>query len=433
MPCHVVLGAQWGDEGKGKVVDYLAADADVVARFQGGANAGHTLVQAGKRFALHLIPSGVLNPNCDLVLANGMVIDPGALLDEIRDLEALGLNVRPRLRLSAAAHLVLPVHKLQDRWEEAERRGAGIGTTGRGIGPAYADKAARTGLQLGVFLLPRSQAEARLRAWLDRKCAWLVALHPGAAAEIDVAAMLDTLLACRDELASLLCDTTAFLHDAVSRRRRVLLEGAQGALLDLDHGSYPYVTSSACTVAGALLGTGLSPRQIDTVTGIAKVYATRVGSGPFPTELQDGTGDRLRELGGEFGSTTGRPRRCGWFDAVAVRHAARLSGFTQLALTKIDVLDTFASIRIADAYEMQGARLEAFPSQPGQLEACRPRYIELPGWETETRACTHVHEFPAAARRVLETIEAQVGVPIRLLSNGPDRAHTIEVPGGLGS
>jgi adenylosuccinate synthase len=433
MPCHVVLGAQWGDEGKGKVVDYLAARADVVARFQGGANAGHTLVHAGRRFALHLIPSGVLNPNCDLVLANGMVIDPAALLEEIRDLEALGLDVRSRLRVSQAAHLVLPVHKLQDRLEEAERRSAGIGTTGRGIGPAYADKAARAGLPLALFVLPRPEAAQRLRSWLERKCTWLGALHPGAASEIDVPAMLDTVLACGDELAPLLCDTSAFLHEAVARRRHVLLEGAQGAMLDLDHGTYPYVTSSSCTVAGALQGTGLSPRQVDRVTGIAKAYATRVGSGPFPTELLDGTGERLRQLGGEFGATTGRPRRCGWFDAVAVRHAARLSGFTQLALTKIDVLDAFASIRIADAYEAHGERLAAFPSQPGQFETCRPSYIEFPGWEVETRACTHVRELPAAAQRYLAAIEAEVGVPIRLLSTGPDRAHTIDVQDGLGS
>ena len=431
MPCHVVLGAQWGDEGKGKVVDYLAARADVVVRFQGGANAGHTLVQAGKRFALHLIPSGVLNPNCDLVLASGMVIDPAALLEEIRDLEAQGLDVRSRLRVSQAAHLVLPVHKLQDRWEEAERRGDGIGTTGRGIGPAYADKAARTGLPLAVLVLP--EAAQRLRSWLERKRTWLSALHPGAAPEIDVAAILDAILACRDELAPLLCDTSAFLHEAVSRRRHVLLEGAQGAMLDLDHGTYPYVTSSSCTVAGALQGTGLSPRQIDRVTGIAKVYSTRVGSGPFPTELLDGTGERLRQLGGEFGVTTGRPRRCGWFDAVAVRHAARFSGFTQLALTKIDVLDAFASIRLANAYETHGERLEAFPSQHGQLETCRPSYLEFPGWEVETRACTHVRELPAAAQRYLAAIEAEVGVPIRLLSTGPDRAHTIDVQGGLSS
>jgi adenylosuccinate synthase len=422
MACRAVLGGQWGDEGKGKVVDYLSAEADAVVRFQGGANAGHTLVHAGRKIALHLIPSGVLHPHCEILLGNGMVVDPLALCAEITAFEADGVEMRHRLRISIAAHAVLPVHQLQDRLEEHGRSGGGIGTTGRGIGPAYADKAARTGLQLGFFRRPDSEVRARLLAAGQRKLEWLRALHPEA--DLDVEAMADEVLGCAATLRPLLCDTTRHIQALLDAGKTVLLEGAQGALLDLDHGSYPYVTSSSCTAAGALAGCGVAPRDLDAVIGIVKAYSTRVGNGPFPTEQVGGPGDRLRELGQEFGATTGRPRRCGWFDAVAVRHAARLSGYTELAITKLDVLDTFDRIRVADAYDLGGERIRHFPADAETLGACTPHYVEVEGWRASTQRCKGKLDLPASARRYLELLETLVGVPIRLVSVGPDRDST---------
>jgi adenylosuccinate synthase len=426
MPCRVVLGGQWGDEGKGKVVDYLSARADVVVRCQGGANAGHTLVDGDRSFAVHLIPSGVLHPGCEILLGSGMVIDPIALLEEITALESTGVSVRDRLRVSTAAHLVLPIHRLQDGVEEQQRNGdgQGIGTTGRGIGPAYADKAARSGLQMSLFARPQAEARERLRQFLERKKQILHALSPSV--EVDIGSMVESVLACREALQPLLDDTTHRLHRFLDQGRNVLLEGAQGALLDLDHGSYPYVTSSSCTTSGALTGAGVSPRDVDEVIGIVKAYATRVGNGPFPTEIDDAEGEQLRDRGREFGATTGRPRRCGWFDAVAVRHVARLCGFTSLTLTKLDVLDTFERIRVATAYEINGERVEFFPSDTHVLQECRPSYTALPGWRASTRDCRTLEDLPTAARRYLDALQEFVGVPIRMLSVGPDRDSTLE-------
>jgi len=425
MPCRVVLGGQWGDEGKGKVVDYLSSRADVVVRCQGGANAGHTLVDGDRTFAVHLIPSGVLHPGCEILLGSGMVIDPIALLEEITSLEATGVSVRDRLRISHAAHLVLPIHRVQDGVEEALRGGNGIGTTGRGIGPAYADKAARHGLQMNLFRRPLADARDRLRTFLERKKQSLQAVSPDVSIDID--AMLDAVLACREALQPLLDDTTHRLHVLLDQGRNVLLEGAQGALLDLDHGSYPYVTSSSCTTSGALAGAGVSPRDVDEVVGIVKAYTTRVGNGPFPTEALDAHGDLLRDRGREFGATTGRPRRCGWFDAVAVRHVARLCGFTQLVVTKLDVLDTLDRIRVATAYDVNGERLEFFPADADILQECRPSYTSLPGWKESTRDCRTQEALPTAARRYLDALQEYVGVPIRMLSVGPDRDSTLEL------
>jgi adenylosuccinate synthase len=420
----VVLGGQWGDEGKGKIVDALAGEAAAVVRCQGGANAGHTLVFGGRRVALHLVPSGVRHPGCTMVLGPGMVVDPVALLDEIDALAAAGIEVGDRVRLSAAAHCVLPAHRLQDEVEE-RRRGAGrVGTTGRGIGPAYADKAARNGVQLRVFARPAAEARRELERVLLAKKA---ALSPEA--DLDVPAALAQLLACRDRLVPLLADTTALLHEMLGHGRTLLLEGAQGALLDLDHGSYPYVTSSSCTTAGALAGSGLPPQSVRHVHGVVKAYATRVGNGPFPTELHDATGDRLRELGHEFGSTTGRPRRCGWFDAVAVRYAARINGFTSLVVTKLDILDGSDVVRMATAYELDGRRISTFPADPLEQERCRPVWLELQGWREPTRDCTRFGDLPAAAREFVARLADEVGVPVGLVSMGPERDQLLSVPG----
>ena len=423
MPCRVVLGGQWGDEGKGKVVDYLSARADAVVRCQGGANAGHTLVASGRRLAVHLIPSGVLHPHCEVILGNGMVIDPLALVEELETLETVGVEVAGRLRISTAAHMVLPFHREQDRLEEKARGRAGIGTTGRGIGPAYADKAARVGLQLGVLSRPEPVVRARVRAACTAKHALLRALDAGFVLDAD--AIVESILATRARLVPFLSDTTRRVRELLDAGREVLLEGAQGALLDLDHGSYPFVTSSSCTTAGALTGCGVSPRELDHVTGIIKAYSTRVGNGPFPTELDDADGEHLRHAGDEFGATTGRPRRCGWFDAVAVRHAARLNGFTEVVVTKLDVLDAFERIRIATAYEYDGSQTQHFPSDAEALAACTPRYVDFAGWQSPTRDCRSKADLPSAARRYLELLEDLIGVPIRTLSVGPDRDSTI--------
>jgi adenylosuccinate synthase len=425
MPCHVVLGGQWGDEGKGKIVDYLSADVQAVVRAQGGANAGHTLVIGGRKLALHQVPSGIGHPQCLGVLGNGMVVDPAALLEEIVALERLGLVVRERLRVSTSAHMVLPCHKLQDHLEERLRGTGAVGTTGRGIGPAYADKAARAGLQLGVFLRPAAEAGERLAETLRRKQAVLRGLDPGR--EFDVHAMTESVLACRDEIAPLLCDTQALLHDLCDAGSSILLEGAQGAMLDLDHGTYPFVTSSSCTSAGALVGSGIPPQQVSAVTAVVKAYATRVGNGPFPTEDRGPIGDRLRQIGQEYGATTGRPRRCGWFDAVAARWAARVSGFTQLAVTKLDVLDGFETIRMSAGYTLDGERINRLPVDAQSLQRCRPEYLEVEGWLESTTACRHAHDLPKNARRYLDLLQERVGVPVGLVSVGPERDSTFRM------
>jgi adenylosuccinate synthase len=413
MPVDVVLGGQWGDEGKGKIVDLLAAGAHAVVRCQGGANAGHTLVDGDQRLALHLIPSGVRHPDCLLVLAAGMVVDPLALVEEIEALEASGFAVRDRLRLSIAAHAVLPWHRLQDQAQE-RRRGAGsVGTTGRGIGPTYADKAARSGIRLGAFAAPEADLRDRIREVLRDK-------H--AAGALDLEATLARLVGLRAEIAPLLCDTTALLHELDAGDRFILLEGAQGAMLDLDHGSYPYVTSSSCTTAGALAGCGLPPQRLRDVTGVFKAYCTRVGNGPFPSELLDAQGERLREIGREFGTTTGRPRRCGWFDVVAARFAARISGFTQIALTKLDVLDGFESIEVVVAYELDGKTIHQLPADPEALARCVPVTVAMEGWRRTTTSCRDLASLPDAARRYVAFLQERVGVPIRIISVGPERS-----------
>ena len=418
MPCTVVVGAQWGDEGKGKIVDALSERADVVARYQGGPNAGHSVIRNDRTVVLHLVPSGVMVPGRRCLIGNGVVVDLGRLWEEVADLEALGHSVRDRLGVSPAAHLILPYHRAV---EAAAEQGPGaIGTTGRGIGFAYRDKAARTGLRV-MDLFDRD----RFVAQVDRNLARLRREFP----EVDVLNAMSGAQVHADlrETASwmepLVCDVSAELYDALRAGREVLLEGAQGTLLDLDHGTYPFVTSSAASAAGAPLGVGLGPRAVDRVVGVTKAYTTRVGLGPFPTEMPEAEAATLREAGEEYGATTGRPRRCGWLDLPALRYAARVNGLDALVVTKLDVLDRFEAIRVAEAYDAPGA---GFPAAGGGLDRVTPRWRTFPGWRAPTESARRWSDLPAAARAYLEWIEGAVGVPIASVSVGAKR--DAEVP-----
>lgn len=421
--CLVVVGAQWGDEGKGKIVDVLAAEADIIARYQGGANAGHTVRVGAEEFILHQIPSGILHPSKRCLLGNGVVLDVEQFFDELDGLEARGIAAAGRVGVSGRAHLLLDYHKRLDTVAEA-RRGAGrIGTTGRGIGPAYEDKIARRGIRVADL---RSLEHARdlVTAGTERANEQLTAAGEE---PLDPEDVVRKVLAIRDRILPLITDTGLEISRARDRGMRVLLEGAQGALLDVDHGTYPFVTSSTTTAAGAATGVGIGPTQIDAVLGVVKAYTTRVGSGPLPTEIGPPLGDRLRELGGEFGATTGRPRRCGWFDAVVLRYAARINGLTGLALTKLDVLDTLDEIKIATAYEINGTIEEQFPEDLSTLEHVRPVYETLPGWKAPTHEARSIEELPPRARDYLRRVEELTGVPIWFISIGTEREQIIRV------
>jgi adenylosuccinate synthase len=425
MPATVVIGTQWGDEGKGKIVDLLAAGADVVVRFHGGNNAGHTLVVNGEKTVLNLIPAGVLHPGRICVMGPGVVIDPAVLTGEIDALRARGYLAEDAwLRISEQAHLIMPYHRAIDRARERLRGAGKIGTTGRGIGPAYEDKMARTGIRVGDLFDEAGFREALARN-LREKNGYLEAIlgePPLSFAEIYAAY---TAFAAR--LRPFVTDTGAELRTALRARRRVLLEGAHGMMLDVDHGTYPFVTSSSVVAAAAAGGAGLPLRAIDRVIGIAKAYTTRVGSGPFPTELVDALGDRLRADGDEYGSTTGRPRRCGWFDAVVVRHAVALSGVDGLALTKLDVLTGIDPLRVCVAYELGGRRLELPPATQRAWAEVRPLYEDLPGWHEPLRGARAVGDLPASARRYVARLEALAGAPVALLSVGAPREETIRL------
>jgi adenylosuccinate synthase len=416
MPCTVVVGAQWGDEGKGKIVDALSAGADFVARYQGGPNAGHSVIRQGRTVVLHLVPSGVMHDGCRCLIGNGVVVDLERLREEVARLEELGLDVLPRLGVSAAAHLILPQHRAVEAF--AESGPGAIGTTGRGIGFAYRDKAARTGLRVGDLYEP-----ARFAAAVDRNLERLRHEFPavGALAGMSGAALLEELRADAAWLEPLVCDVSLELHGALRAGRRVLLEGAQGTLLDLDHGTYPYVTSSAASAAGAPLGVGLGPRAVDRVIGVTKAYATRVGNGPFPSEMPEEEASRLREAGEEYGATTGRPRRCGWLDLPALRYAARVNGLDELVVTKLDVLDGFEEIRVVTGYEQDGRALAGFPVSGGAPGGCRPVWRSFPGWRSSTTGARRWEDLPGLAREYLEWIERESGVPITSVSVGPER------------
>jgi adenylosuccinate synthase len=426
MAVVVIVGAQWGDEGKGKIVDLLTEKAQVVVRWGGGSNAGHTLVVDGKKYVTHLIPSGILRRGVTCVLGEGMVVDPSVLVEEIRTFRAQGLLASDSdLVVAERAHLTFPYHREMDRLRE-ERPGK-IGTTKRGIGPTYESKAARFGMRVGDLLRP-----ARFRATLERNIAEIgPVLEQMGSRRPDAAEIAASYLAYAEELRPFIRDASRFVYDEIRRGKNVLFEGAHGVLLDLDHGTYPFVTSSSTTAGGACAGCGIGPTYIDTVVGIAKGYATRVGLGPFPTELEDETGELLRQRGAEFGSTTGRPRRCGWLDIPALRLAVRLSGIQGLALTKLDVLAGLPTIKLCVAYRLAGKMLDEMPLDPDDLEAAVPVYEELPGWPEQGKlagsdlSAMNAQSMPKAAAQYIARVSELVGVPVWVTSVGPSRAETI--------
>jgi adenylosuccinate synthase len=426
----VVIGAQWGDEGKGKIVDWLTQSAHGVVRFQGGHNAGHTLVIAGRKTVLRLIPSGVLHENVAILIGNGVVLSPSALLQEIGELEKAGVRVRSRLRISPACPLVLPVHVALDQAREDALGDVRIGTTGRGIGPAYEDKVARRALRVQDLRDPARFA-AKLGRVLDLHNFMLV--HYYQRDPLPFAAMRDDLLAMGSEIVPMIADVAALIQEARARGESLLFEGAQGALLDVDHGTYPYVTSSNCVAGAAAPGAGVGPGMIDYVLGIVKAYTTRVGTGPFPTELTDDTGALLAKRGNEFGSVTGRPRRCGWLDIPALRRSFQLNGVNGQCITKLDVLDSLPQIRICTHYMIGNERADLIPTGADEVAQCQPIYETMPGWNESTVGAKSFGALPAAARAYLERIEALTGVPIAMVSTGADRDETIVVHHPFGS
>lgn len=418
----VILGTQWGDEGKGKIVDLLTEQVSCVVRFQGGHNAGHTLVIDGEKTVLHLIPSGVLRENVICAIGNGVVLAPDALMKEIQMLEEKNVPVRERLRISAACPLILPYHVALDKARELARGNAAIGTTGRGIGPAYEDKVARRGLRLGD-MFHRERFAAKLGEVLDYHNFQLK--HYYKVDTVDFNQVLEEAMAMGEELRPMVADIPDMLHRHREQGDNIMFEGAQGTLLDIDHGTYPYVTSSNTTAGGTATGSGFGPLYLDYVLGITKAYTTRVGSGPFPTELFDDTGRHLAEKGHEFGSTTGRPRRCGWFDAVALRRAAQINSITGLCLTKLDVLDGLDTIQICVGYQSKDGEVVPSPVDSESYEALEPVYEEYPGWSESTVGAKSLEELPVNAVKYIEKIEEAVGVGIDIISTGPDRNETI--------
>lgn len=418
----VIIGAQWGDEGKGKIVDLLSEDADIVVRVQGGANAGHTVVVGDQKYVLHQIPSCILHPKAVCVIGNGVVLDPVALFEEIEVLKKLGINFKGRLHISNRAHLVMPYHRTLDQIKEQQAGKSKIGTTGRGIGPAYMDKAARTGIRVVDLLKPELLKE-KIIANINFVNQMMSGVYH--APEIEADQIVQQYLQFDKQMDEYITDTGAFLQKALKDKKKIIMEGAQGALLDLDLGTYPYVTSSNTTAGGAATGSGIGPSKIDNVIGIVKAYTTRVGSGPLPTELLNDTGEHIRQKGGEFGATTGRPRRCGWFDAVVVRYACDMSGVDELVLTKLDVLDDLASLKICTGYRHQGSTLKYFPADLEMLAEAEPIYEELPGWQMPTTGAKHFKDLPKNAQAYIKRLEDLVGVPVTLISVGAERNQTI--------
>jgi adenylosuccinate synthase len=418
----VVIGTQWGDEGKGKIVDWLAESAQGVVRFQGGHNAGHTLVIGGKKTVLRLIPSGALHPSVAIYIGNGVVLSPSALMTEIRELEAAGIDIRSRLRISPACPLVLPVHVALDQAREAGMGDTKIGTTGRGIGPAYEDKIARRALRVQDLLDPARFA-TKLEALLEYHNFALVNYYKKPA--IDFAKTRDETLALALELSPMVADVAGLIHRARKRGDSLLFEGAQGALLDIDHGTYPYVTSSNCIAGAAAPGAGIGPQLLDYVLGIVKAYTTRVGTGPFPTELKDDVGAGLARRGNEFGSVTGRPRRCGWLDIPLLRRSFELNGVDGMCIMKLDVLDGMDEIRVATHYEVDGERVDRIPTGAEAVGKCMPVYEALPGWKESTVGVRRLEGLPAKARAYLARLETLTATPIAMVSTGPDRDDTI--------
>ncbi|MDQ7065301.1 MAG: adenylosuccinate synthase [candidate division KSB1 bacterium] len=422
MPVEVIVGAQWGDEGKGKIVDLLSEHVDIVARYQGGANAGHTVVIGQKKYILHLIPSGILHEKTICVIGNGVVIDPEALLEEIHMLREQGIEVQGRLLISHCAHLIMPYHKLLDRVKEESISELKIGTTGRGIGPAYVDKASRSGIRV-ADLLDRDTLRHKLEMNIRQKNQILSKIY--SSNELHAGQIIEECLAIGQKIDNYVTDTSLFLNEAIATGQHILCEGAQGTLLDLDFGTYPYVTSSNPVSGGACTGLGIGPTKIDAITGVIKAYTTRVGEGPFPTEFDPETAEKLRQWGQEFGATTGRPRRCGWFDAVVARYAVQINGIQRWALTKLDVLDHLDEIKICVGYRWQGKELSSFPASLTQMNGVEPIYQSFPGWKTPTSEVTRYEDLPANAKRYIQAIEEITNTPVKIISVGSRRRATI--------
>ncbi len=422
MAIRVVVGAQWGDEGKGKIVDLLSKDADYVVRYQGGANAGHTLEFDDKKIVLHLIPSGIFNGDATCIIGNGVVIDPFALLEEIKEVEAIGGDIKNRLKISSSAHVILPYHQLLDQVKEEHRGDDAIGTTGRGIGPAYVSKVSRVGIRMSDLLHPKA-----LRKKVQDNIADIneALQHVYKHDPIEAETIIEDLLEAADTLRPYISNTSELLHNAIEKGDEILLEGAQGSLLDVDHGTYPFVTSSCPTSGGACTGSAIPPTAINKVMGITKAYCTRVGNGPFPTELTNDAGEKLREAGQEFGATTGRPRRCGWIDLVALKYAVRLNGMNEITLTKLDILDDFEEIKLCTSYRVDGEETDIFPLDLPDIEDIEPVFTTMSGWNESLENCDSVDEFPKAAKDYLQFIEDYLGVELTILSKGPKRSETI--------
>lgn len=420
MSCRVVIGTQWGDEGKAKMIDYFTRDSDIVVRYQGGANAGHTVVVNDKKYVFHLIPSGVLHRDKICVIGNGVVVDPIQLINELTSLEDDGFDIKKRLLISDAAHLILPYHKAIDEAME-ESRSNKIGTTVRGIGPSYSDKCLRIGIRAGD-IFDMKLLKSRVALALDVKNLQLDRIYKKQ--KYSEEEIMDILKKFRKICGPMIVNTQHFLHKSLKEKRKVLLEGAQGFGLDIDHGTYPYVTSSNPTIGGALMGTGLNASNIGQVIGITKAYLTRVGEGPFPTEASGEDGDRMRVNGAEFGSTTGRPRRCGWFDVPLLRQSALTNGLTGIALTKLDVLSGFKKIKVAVGYKVDGKKIDYFPAS--NLYKAQPIYKELDGWNTDISRCKSKSDLPRSAQAYVDFIESQIGVNIVIISVGPERNNTFK-------
>lgn len=433
MPCDIVVGAQWGDEGKAKVIDYLSQDARYIVRFQGGANAGHTVIHQGEKYVFHLVPSGILHEEKICLIGAGVVVDPFELFREIDALEARGIKTAGRILVAGSAHLILPYHKILDACSETQLGRKKIGTTGKGIGPAYTHKAARKGIR--CYDIINDEFEAVIRAHVREINCLLGQLYcneplPAYAEfyqgnEVDADKVLQACYSIRERLTPMVCDISLVVRDAVRSGEKVLAEGAQGTGLDISFGTYPFVTSSNPIAGGACVGIGIGPRQIRNVYGILKAYTTRVGAGPFPTELTDPIGEKLRELGGEYGATTGRPRRCGWFDGVFARYATWINGFSHLMITKLDVLDHFPVVKFCTGYHLEGKEISDFSVDVRLLEKITPVYKKFPGWEEPTAGVSEYKKLPKNARNYLDFIESFLDVPIMMVSVGPSREETI--------
>ncbi|MBN1163928.1 MAG: adenylosuccinate synthase [Candidatus Krumholzibacteriota bacterium] len=422
MPATVVVGGQWGDEGKAKVVDFLMPHHDIVIRYQGGANAGHTVVTANEKYAFHEIPSGLLYPHVTGMLGNGMVVDPFAFLDELSGIMARGIAVEGRLFISSAVQVVMPYHKVLDNLRESDLEKDRIGSTGKGIGPAYSDKYSRGGIRMGEFLLPKEELFELVKKGTEQANRTIEMFNGPPLSPQKVASDFVNI---KDLICHFIVDSQDMIYNWNREGKRIMLEGAQGTLLDIDHGTYPFVTSSSCTVGGSLTGSGLSPRDIGRIIGIFKAYTTRVGQGPFPTELHDADGEYLLDKGHEYGTTTGRPRRCGWLDMVAARYAVRVNGLEEIAITKLDVIAGMEKVKLCVAYELDGRRITHFPQSKSLLEQCRPVWEEFPGWEDKAVTDGKYASLPRNARRYIEEIEKRLEVKASFISVGAEREKTI--------